>query len=119
MKKILVVEDDAFIRDISTIKLNTHGYDVVPTKDGYSAQQALQNSDFDAVLLDIDLPDISGIQILKEMRESERHKKTPVIVFSNRDDEAQKSEVLTFNVAGYFVKASTEYDEVFECIDSL
>jgi len=119
MKKILVVEDDAFIRDISTIKLTHKGYTVVPVPDGYSAKEALSKDSFDVVLLDIDLPDISGLQILKEMRESEKQKEIPVIIFSNRDDDALKIEFSKYNIAGYFIKASTEYDEVFACIDSL
>ncbi len=119
MKKILVVEDDAFIRDISTLKLTNHGYSVVSVPDGYSAKEALSANSFDVVLLDIDLPDISGLQILKELRESEKNKKLAVIVFTNRDDDDQKIEFAKYTISGYFVKASTEYDEVFACIDSL
>lgn len=119
MKKVLVVEDDAFIRDISTIKLTQHGYEVVAVADGVTAKETLNSVAFDVVLLDQELPDMSGLAILKEMRSSERHKKTPVIIFSNRDDEGLQNELKKLGISGYFVKASTEFTEVFACIDSL
>jgi DNA-binding response OmpR family regulator len=119
MKKVLIVEDDPFIRDITTIKLTEHGYDVVVAPNGTIALERLHNAAFDIVLLDIDLPDISGREILKNMRESLAHKETHVIVFSNRDDEVLKSEITTLGISGYYVKASTEFPEIFEKIDSL
>lgn len=119
MKKILVVEDDPFIRDITTIKLTDHGYDVVVAPNGVIALERLNTSAFDAVLLDIDLPDISGREILKNMRGSLAHKETHVIVFSNRDDEVLKSEITTLGISGYYIKASTEFSELFILIDSL
>lgn len=119
MKKILIVEDDLFIRDITTIKLTDHGYDVVVAPNGKTALDRLNNTSFDVVLLDVDLPDISGREILKNMRDSLAHKETPVIIFSNRDDEILKSEITTLGISGYYVKASTEFTELFERIDSL
>lgn len=119
MKKILVVEDDSFIRDITTIKLSEHGYSVVATATGGEARQKLEEEDFDAVLLDLELPDIQGQEVLAQMRTSTKHKNTPVIVFSNRDEEEVREEVSKHNISGYYVKASTEYSEVFACIDAL
>ncbi len=119
MKKILIVEDDPFIRDISTLKLTEHGYDVVVASDGTTALSRLKASEFDVVLLDLDLPDISGKEILKSMRESLTHKDTHVLIFSNRDDENLKSEIMALGVSGYYVKATTEFTELFAKIDSL
>lgn len=119
MKKVMIVEDDPFIRDITTIKLTDHGYDVVVAPDGTTAMERLNSGEFDVVLLDIDLPDISGREILKKMRESLAHKDTHVIIFSNRDDEVLKSEITALGISGYYVKASTEFTQLFEKIDSL
>lgn len=119
MKKVLIVEDDPFIRDITTIKLAGHGYDVVVAPNGTIALERLNTESFDVVLLDVDLPDISGREILKNMRESLAHKETHVIVFSNRDDEILKSEITSLGISGYYVKASTEFPELFAKIDSL
>ena len=61
MKKILVIEDDPFIRDISTIKLTEHGYTVVAAPDGTTALQRLSETIFDVALLDLDSPDSERI----------------------------------------------------------
>ncbi len=119
MKKILIVEDDPFIRDITTIKLTDHGYDVVVAPNGKTALERLNSGAFDVVLLDIDLPDVSGREILKNMRDSLAHKETHVIIFSNRDDEILKSEITSLGISGYYVKAMTEFTELFERIDNL
>lgn len=119
MKKVLVVEDDAFIRDISSIKLTEHGYDVLAVENGVFALEALKSSLFDVVVLDLELPDISGYEILKTIRTDTTKKNLPVIVFSNRDDEPMKSDVTELGVSGYFVKAATEFTELFKIIDAL
>jgi DNA-binding response OmpR family regulator len=119
MKKVLVVEDDPFIRDITTIKLTEHGYEVVVAENGEIALKRLDESAFDAVLLDLDLPDISGREILKSMRASLAHKDTHVVVFSNRDDEVLKEEITALGIKGYYVKASTEFSELFKHLDTL
>ena len=118
-RKVLIVEDDPFIRDITTVKLADHGYDVVVAPNGATALLRLDGSSFDVVLLDIDLPDISGREILKNMRNNLAHKDTHVIIFSNRDDEVLKNEITSMGISGYYVKASTEFSELFAKIDSL
>lgn len=119
MKKILVIEDDPFIRDISTIKLTEHGYTVVAASDGATALQRLSETIFDVALLDLDLPDISGLDILKHIRSESGEKSIPVVVFSNKDDELLKNELVALGISGYFVKASTEFSELCSLIDSL
>jgi CheY-like chemotaxis protein len=119
MKKVLVVEDDAFIRDISTIKLTEHGCSVTAVVNGAEALEALSKDSFDVILLDMELPDLSGLEILKQVRANLALTKLPVIVFSNRSDSTFKDEATALGILGYFVKASTEYSEIFALIDPL
>lgn len=119
MKKILVVEDDVFIRDITTIKLTEHGYTVTSVENGAKALETMAKEIPDVLLLDLDLPDISGLQILTLMKENMNLKDVPVIVFSNSADEEMKEKVTQKGIAGYFTKASTEYSELFLLIDTL
>jgi chemosensory pili system protein ChpA (sensor histidine kinase/response regulator) len=119
MKKILVVEDDVFIRDITSIKLTEHGYIVTSVENGVQALEAMKMEIPDVLLLDLDLPDITGLQILTKMQESLVLKKVPVIVFSNSDDQEMQESVAKKGIAGFFVKASTDYSELFSRIDAL
>lgn len=119
MKKILVVEDDVFIRDITTIKLTDHGYSVTAVENGESALVAMEKELPDVLLLDLDLPDISGLEILTQMKASVSLKNVPVVVFSNSDDVEMKRKVTEKGIVGFFIKASTEYSELFTLIDTL
>lgn len=118
MISVLIVEDDAFIRDITTIKFSEHTYEVVACASAEAALEALDVRAFDVLLLDLDLPDMSGIELLKTVRAHANGVTTKVIVFSNSDDLELKREVEKIGVLGLFAKASTPYEELFDLIDS-
>ena len=70
MKKILVCEDEAAIRDFVVINLRRAGYEVVEADCGEMALQKYEdsNGDFDVAILDIMMPGIDGLQVCKELR---------------------------------------------------
>ena len=68
--KILLLEDDANLNETVTEFLEEEGYDVISTYDGYEAQDALYESKFDLLLLDVNTPGIDGFTLLKEAREN-------------------------------------------------
>lgn len=69
MSKILLLEDDANLNETVTEFLEEEGYEVVSVFDGYEAQEKLYETKFDLLLLDINVPGIDGLQLLKESRE--------------------------------------------------
>jgi signal transduction histidine kinase/ActR/RegA family two-component response regulator len=77
---ILVVDDDPDIRQLLSDRLGTAGYHVQVTADGREALVALQETTFDGVILDIGLPDITGLAILREIRD--RHPRVPVVMIT-------------------------------------
>ena len=117
MISVLIVEDDAFIRDITTIKFSEHDYEVVSCGSAEAALEALDARMFDVLLLDLDLPDMSGIELLTAVRAHKNGHTTKVIVFSNSDDAELKQAVTTLGVLALFAKASTPYEELFTLID--
>lgn len=119
MKKILIVEDDPFIRDISTVKFGDHGYEVIVAKDGASAIEILEKEKVEIVLLDLDLPDMSGFDIVALIHANKELENTKILVFSNSDDEKAKEKAQQLGVSGFFIKATTDYEELFSKIDSL
>ena len=68
MSKILLLEDDANLNETVTEFLEELGYDVVSVYDGYEAQEKLYESKYDLLLLDINVPGIDGLTLLKESR---------------------------------------------------
>jgi len=67
-KKILLLEDDTTLNETVTEFLEENGYDVVSVYDGFEAQDKLYETKFDLLLLDINVPGIDGLELLKESR---------------------------------------------------
>ncbi len=113
MKKILLVEDDRFLIDIYTTKLESEGYEVFSATDGRQALDLLDEEHFDLILLDIILPKIDGWEVLKKMRESGKNKETKVIVISN-SEEIVKKEYEDLSVEACLIKANYTPQETVE-----
>jgi two-component system response regulator (stage 0 sporulation protein F) len=71
MKKILVVDDEANIRELYREELEDMGYEVTTVADGAEALAALDTAKFDLVTLDMRMPDIDGIETLRKMKEKD------------------------------------------------
>jgi DNA-binding response OmpR family regulator len=83
MKKILIIEDDSIVAHIYETRLTKEGYDVQICTDGQSGFYRIHEFRPDAVLLDLMLPKMNGVEILKKIRAQTQFQKTPVIVFTN------------------------------------
>ena len=119
MKKVLVVEDDPFIRDITTIKLSEHPYEVLSAPDGETALSLMVSFKPDFLLLDLNLPDISGVEVLIAQKANPELRNIKTIVFSNNDNDEMRKKVIDLGIAGFFVKVSTDYNDLYALIDSL
>jgi CheY-like chemotaxis protein len=83
MKKILFVEDDLMIIRIYRGRFQTEGYEVEVAMDGEAALDCLKKNTPDVVVLDLQLPKVNGVEVLKHIRSQPATKQLPVIVFSN------------------------------------
>ena len=99
--KVLVVEDDENINNILSTLLETNGYKVISSKDGASAQLIFASHKPDLVILDLALPDMDGIEILKKIRKEDL---TPIIVLSARTEEKDKVTALDLGANDYISK---------------
>ncbi|HML24662.1 MAG TPA: response regulator [Aggregatilinea sp.] len=82
MPKILVVEDDGDLSYLYGTVLTRHGYSVESARRGADALLHLTNEPFDLIILDIGMPDMSGLRVLEFVREDARLKQIPVVVAS-------------------------------------
>jgi two-component system KDP operon response regulator KdpE len=99
--RVLVVDDDPAIQRTLAIGLRARGYDVLPARDGRTAVQACDEDDPDVVLLDLGLPDLTGVEVLRRMR---RRSQVPVIVLSARHGSDDKVEALDVGADDYVTK---------------
>jgi DNA-binding response OmpR family regulator len=83
MKKILIIEDDPIVAHIYQTRLEKEGYEVEISHDGQSGFYRIHEFKPDAVLLDLMLPKMNGVEILKKIRAQSQFGQTPIIVFTN------------------------------------
>ena len=104
MKKILVCEDEAAIRDFVVINLRRAGYDVVEADCGEMALEKYeeQGGDFDVAILDIMMPGIDGLQVCKELRN--KNSGIGIIMLSARTQEMDKVTGLMLGADDYITK---------------
>ena len=98
---ILVVDDEPPIRRLLRTSLGAQGYDVIEAEDGASALAAIERDKPDLVILDLGLPDINGIEVIRSVRQGST---LPIIVLSVRDDERGKVEALDLGADDYVTK---------------
>ena len=118
MKKILVCEDEAAIRDFVVINLRRAGYEVVEADCGEMALEKYeeQNGDFDVAILDIMMPGIDGLQVCKELRN--RNSGIGIIMLSARTQEMDKVTGLMLGADDYITKPFSP-SELTARVDSL
>jgi DNA-binding response OmpR family regulator len=102
MARVLVVDDEPGIRTAVARGLTAEGMEVVAIGDGPSALEAALTGSFDAVVLDIILPGLSGYRVLERMRAAGVD--TPVLLLSAKDGEFDQADGLDLGADGYLVK---------------
>jgi CheY-like chemotaxis protein len=83
MKKILIIEDDQIVANVYRNKLAVEGYKAEVAADGESGLKVMRTFQPQLIILDLMLPTISGVDVIKEIRNEPDFARTPIIVFSN------------------------------------
>jgi DNA-binding response OmpR family regulator len=117
MKKILLIEDDAFLSDIYTTKLRESGLNVDVISDGEEALRKVKEQKYDLVLLDIVLPKMDGWDILKAIRSQPGLRDLKVIIISNLSQKEEIDKGLSLGALKYLVKAHYTPSEMLEEIN--
>lgn len=101
MKKILIVEDDEWVRKNLKELLEESGYEVIVLEDFKNALDAILKKDADLILLDINIPYINGEVLLKEIR---KESFVPIIMVTSRDSETDEALSISFGADDYITK---------------
>lgn len=111
-KKILLVEDEDFIRELYVRQLTKEGFEVKSTADGQTGLNMLKQESFDLLLLDIMLPGINGLQLLREFKTQNPNSSMVTILLTNLGQEAVIKEGFELGAQAYLIKASYTPDQV-------
>lgn len=98
---VLVVEDDAPVRNLIGTTLKTHDYDYITATNGESAVMQASSHNPDVVLLDLGLPDIDGVDVIRKIRS---WSEMPIIVISARTEDKDKIDALDAGADDYLTK---------------
>ena len=111
-KKILLVEDEDFIRELYVRQLTKEGFVVKSAFDGQSGLNSLKSEQFDLLLLDIMLPGMNGLQLLREFKTQNPNSPMITILLTNLGQEAVIKEGFELGAQAYLIKASYTPDQV-------
>lgn len=116
MAKILLIEDDKFLRELIIQKLGREGYDVTEAPEGEAGLSKMKEERPDLVLLDLILPGIDGFEVLSRVKKDPALASIPVIILSNlgQRDDVQKG--IDLGAEDYLIKAHFTPGEIVEKI---
>lgn len=118
MTKILLVEDDPFIAEIYKKKLETSGFELCNVTSGKAVLREVLEQKFDLVLLDLVLPEMSGTEVLRELRHNPDYDANlKVVVFSNLSSNEDREQVLKLGANGFISKTEFSPSEVVKEIE--
>jgi two-component system OmpR family response regulator len=117
-KKILLAEDDASMRNFLTLTLKREGFEVFPAEDGLAAMELATANDFDAVVADDVMPNLTGHDLCRMLRGNEKTREIPFIILSGRDD-AFSDEGQGKLANAYLLKSVNLKDELVSVLSEL
>lgn len=120
-KKILCIEDEYFITELYQRALERAGYEVASALNGDDGLQIAQTNDYDVILLDIMVPGINGLEILRTLKDQSKNPrfKSKIIITTNLDQDDQTRAELEEQADGYIVKAAITPKELVSFVDKL
>ncbi len=104
-QKILVVEDDLFLRELYTDILSAEGYKVEGAQDGEEALQKMKVGGYDLVLLDIIMPKMDGLTVMRQMQSSPPQNPNKCVVFLTNLDKDEEIKTALQLGNGYLIKS--------------
>lgn len=121
MRKILCIEDELFIGELYSRALNKAGYEVTVIGDGNKALEAAQTDAYDIILLDLMIPNITGIEILRILRDPAKtpHLKAKIIISTNLEQREDVRTDIEHQADGYLVKAEMTPFELVEFVNNI
>lgn len=112
--KILLVDDDAFLRDMYATKFSELGHEIDVAETSETALSKLQAEDYDIVLLDVIMPGMTGIELLKRIKSEDLGGSPMCIMLTNQSEDTDRQSAIQEGAVGYIVKAERIPSEVVE-----
>ena len=103
-KTVLIVDDSASMRQLVGFALKSAGYEVVIAVHGKDALEKVNGTKVDMVVTDLNMPEMDGIELIKQLRAKPSNKFTPIVMLTTESQEAKKQEGKLAGASGWIVK---------------
>ena len=103
-KRIMTVDDSVSVRQMVSFTLKNAGYETVEASDGKDALNKLNGSGVNMILTDLNMPNLDGIGLIKEVRTKPEYKFIPIVMLTTESQESKKSEGKSAGATGWIVK---------------
>lgn len=103
-KKIMTVDDSATIRQMLKFTLSDAGFDVIEAVDGVDACAKLKDNPVNMVITDLNMPQMDGIDLIREVRKDPANRFVPIIMLTTESQETKKQEGKSAGASGWIVK---------------
>ena len=117
-KTVLLIEDDIFLSQLLTTRLQKVGIEVLKIFDGEAAIEILKTTKPNLILLDIILPKKSGFEVMEEIHSNPMLQDGPILIISNLGQDSDIARGKALGASEYLIKAQTGIDELVEKIKS-
>ena len=104
MAKILIVDDSKSMRNMIEMTLVDQGHEVIEAEDGLDALSKAEGHSFDAIITDINMPNMNGIELITELRKIDRFKSTPILCLTTESGDETKKKGKRAGATGWIVK---------------
>jgi two-component system chemotaxis sensor kinase CheA len=116
---ILVVDDSLNTREIEKDVLEAYGYQVTLAEDGQDGLNKAREGDFDAVLTDVEMPNMDGFTLTATLRQEEKYRHKPIIIITSREKEEDKRRGVQVGADAYIVKGDFDQSNLVETLNAL
>jgi two-component system, chemotaxis family, chemotaxis protein CheY len=103
-KKILSVDDSPSVRKLVEFTLKSKGFQVASAEDGLAALEIMANEQFDAIVLDINMPRMNGLEFLEKVKSNDLYASIPVIMLTTEGQEEDQDKAMDLGATAYIVK---------------
>ncbi len=117
-RRVLLAEDDRFLRRAAEARLRQHGLEVLTAADGEEALRLARAEPLDLILLDVIMPKLQGFEVLKALKQDEATSRIPVIVLSNLGHERDVAQAIALGAVAFLVKAHLSLQDLVDRVDA-
>jgi len=110
--KILIIEDDQFLREFLFKKLSEENFEVLAAKEGKEGVELAKKEKPDLILLDLILPEKNGYEVLEDLKKNPLTSEIPVLVLSNLGQKEEIEEAFRKGAKDYLIKAYFSLEEI-------